>query len=60
MVGSFLFALVDESDRHHDLVLTVAQTIGKPLLVPSVLLPEICYLISTTKTFIKGTEDPCF
>ena len=44
---SFLFALADQSDRNHDSVLAVAQTIGEPLLLPSVVLPEICYLISS-------------
>lgn len=44
---SFLFALADRSDRNHDRVLDIAKTIGEPLLLPSVVLPEICYLISS-------------
>ncbi|MBD2388220.1 type II toxin-antitoxin system VapC family toxin [Cylindrospermum sp. FACHB-282] len=44
---SFLFALADQSDRNHERVLAVAQTISEPLLLPSVVLPEVCYLISS-------------
>jgi len=44
---SFLFALTDQSDRNHDRVLTVVQTINEPLLLPSVVLPEVCYLIAS-------------
>ena len=44
---SFLFALTDLSDRNHVRVLSIAQTIDEPLLLPSVVLPEVCYLISS-------------
>lgn len=44
---SFLFALADQSDRNHDRVLAVVQTINEPLLLPSVVLPEVCYLIAS-------------
>ncbi|WP_292871685.1 hypothetical protein [Nostoc sp. LPT] len=44
---SFLFALADQSDRNHDRVLAVAHSINEPLLLPSVVLPEICYLIAS-------------
>jgi predicted nucleic acid-binding protein len=44
---SFLFSLADKSDRNHDRVLAVAQTISEPLLLPSVVLPEVCYLIAS-------------
>lgn len=44
---SFLFALADRSDRNHDRVLDIAKTIDEPLLLPTVVLPEICYLISS-------------
>jgi uncharacterized protein len=44
---SFLFALADRSDRNHDRVLAVAQTISEPLLLPVAVLPEICYLIAS-------------
>lgn len=37
---SFLFALADQSDRNHDHVLAIAQTIGESLLLPIVDLPE--------------------
>jgi len=44
---SFLFALTDQSDRNHEQVLAIAQNINEPLLLPSVVLPEVCYLISS-------------
>lgn len=44
---SFLFALTDLSDRNHDRVLTIAQTINEPLVLPAVVLPEVCYLIAS-------------
>jgi len=44
---SFLFALADRSDRNHELVFTLAQSINEPLLLPSVVLPEVCYLIGS-------------
>ncbi len=44
---SFLFALTDQSDRNHNRVLAVVQTINEPLLLPSVVLPEVCYLIAS-------------
>lgn len=44
---SFLFALSDRSDRNHSRVLTVAQTIRNRLILPTVVLPEACYLIGS-------------
>ena len=44
---SFLFALTNQNDRNHDRVLVVAQTISEPLLLPSVVLSEVCYLIAS-------------
>ncbi len=44
---SFLFALTDLTDRNHDRVLAVVQSINEPLLLPSVVLPEVCYLIAS-------------
>lgn len=44
---SFLFALTDQNDRNHDRVLAVAQTTIEPLLLPMVVLPEVCYLIAS-------------
>lgn len=41
---SFLFALTDSSDRNHARVLALAQTISEPLVLPTVVLPEVCYL----------------
>lgn len=44
---SFLFALTDLTDRNHYRVLSVVQSINEPLLLPSVVLPEVCYLIAS-------------
>jgi predicted nucleic acid-binding protein len=44
---SFLFALTDNSDRNHARVLALAQTISEPLVLPTVVLPEVCYLIAS-------------
>jgi predicted nucleic acid-binding protein len=44
---SFLFALTDQSDRNHQRVLTVAQDITETLVLPVVVLPEICYLVAS-------------
>jgi predicted nucleic acid-binding protein len=44
---SFLFALTDQSDRHHQRVLAVAQSVNEPLVLPVAVLPEICYLIAS-------------
>lgn len=44
---SFLFALTDQSDRNHQQVLTVAQSVSEPLVLPAVVLPEVCYLIAS-------------
>jgi predicted nucleic acid-binding protein len=44
---SFLFALTDQSDRNHQRVLTIAQSVNEPLVLPVVVLPEVCYLIAS-------------
>lgn len=44
---SFLFALTDQSDRNHQRVLAVAQSVNEPLVLPVVVLPEVCYLIAS-------------
>ncbi|MFN5514028.1 MAG: type II toxin-antitoxin system VapC family toxin [Cyanobacteriota bacterium] len=44
---SFLFALTDQSDRNHPRVLAVAQSVNESLLLPVVVLPEVCYLIAS-------------
>lgn len=44
---SFLFALTDQSDRNHQRVLSYAQNSSEKLVLPTVVLPEICYLISS-------------
>ena len=44
---SFLFALTDQSDRNHQRVLAVAQSVNQPLVLPVVVLPEICYLVAS-------------
>lgn len=56
---SFLFALTNRKDINHARVLAVAQSLEEPLLVPSVVLPEVCYLIvsrlghKTMRTFLR-------
>lgn len=44
---SFLFALTDKSDRNHQRVLAVAQSSNEALVLPVVVLPEICYLVAS-------------
>jgi predicted nucleic acid-binding protein len=44
---SFLFALTNQSDRNHERVLAVAQNLSEPLVLPAVVLPEVCYLIAS-------------
>ena len=44
---SFLFALADRSDRNHNRVLSIAQTTNEPLILPIVVLPEVCYSIAS-------------
>mgnify|MGYP001550080064 CR=1 FL=1 len=44
---SFLFALTDQSDRNHQTVLTIAQSVNETLVLPVVVLPEICYLVAS-------------
>lgn len=57
---SFLFALTDKSDRNHVAVLKVAQTLSDRLILPIVVLPEICYLLAsrlghnTMRSFLKN------
>lgn len=44
---SFLFALSNHRDRNHARVLSIAQTLSEPLILPSVVLPEVCYLLAS-------------
>ena len=44
---SFLFAITDKSDRNHKNVSSFAQSIDEQLILPVVVLPEICYLIAS-------------
>lgn len=44
---SFLFALTDQSDRNHQRVFTFAQSVNELLVLPNVVLPEVCYLIAS-------------
>jgi uncharacterized protein len=44
---SFLVALTNRNDRNHTRVLTIAQTIYDVLILPTVVLPEACYLIAS-------------
>ena len=57
---SFLFALTDNSDRNHERVLNVIKTIEEPLILATVVWPEISYLIASRlghrvmRTFLTG------
>lgn len=42
-----MFALTDQSDRHHQRVLAVAQSVNEPLVLPVAVLPKVCYLIAS-------------
>ena len=44
---SFLFALTNRKDRNYTRVLNIAQTINETLVLPTVVLPEVCYLIAS-------------
>jgi uncharacterized protein len=44
---SFLFALTDKSDGNHSRVFNVAKTLSEQLILPTSVLPEVCYLISS-------------
>jgi uncharacterized protein len=44
---SFLFALTDRSDRNHKKVLATIQNVNEALILPIVVLPEICYLLAS-------------
>lgn len=44
---SFLFALSNSGDRNHAAVLNIAQSIQDDLMLPTVVLPEVCYLIGS-------------
>jgi hypothetical protein len=44
---NFLFALSDGSDRNHLRVLSVIETIQDPLILPTVVIPEVSYLLAS-------------
>lgn len=44
---SFLFALTDKCDRNHTHVFLVAQTLQDSLILPTVVIPEVSYLIGS-------------
>jgi uncharacterized protein len=44
---SFLFALTDQDDRNHKKVLETIQNVNEALILPIVVFPEICYLLSS-------------
>ena len=44
---NFLFALSDKDDQNYHRVLSVMQRTTESLLLPSVALPEICYLLAS-------------
>lgn len=57
---SFLFALAQTKDRNHPAVTLIAQEFSGNLILPTVVLPEISYLLGSrsnyaaVRTFIKG------
>ena len=54
---SFLFALTDKSDRNYRRVLDVIKILDEPLVLPIVVLPEICYLTRPQRqTFCVRSE----
>ncbi len=44
---SFLFALTNKNDRNHSRVFNVAKTLSEQLILPTSVLPGVCYLISS-------------
>lgn len=44
---SFLFALSNRNDRNHQRVLAVSQNLSDDVVLPTVILPEISYLIAS-------------
>ena len=53
---SFLFALANKTDRNHSCVLAIAQKFDEPLLLPCVVIPEVCYLIASRLGHSKMRE----
>ncbi len=44
---SFLLALSNPNDIHHQRVVKVARQLKEPLILPVPVLPEICYLLAS-------------
>jgi hypothetical protein len=44
---SFLFALINDNDRHHTTCVETARTITGRLIIPLTVLPEIAYLLDS-------------
>lgn len=40
-----LYALADADDEYHQAVRKYIATVGEPLIVPSAVVPEVCYLL---------------
>lgn len=40
-----LYALADEDDKYHDLIKRYVSAVHEALIVPSPVLPEVCYLL---------------
>lgn len=53
---SFLFALTNRKDLNHARVLAVSQRLNEPLLLPCVVVPEVCYLIASRLGHFKMRE----
>jgi predicted nucleic acid-binding protein len=44
---SYLLALTNTNDRNHQRVLNIARTLNDALMLPTSVLPEICYLVAS-------------
>jgi len=44
---SFLLALSNPNDTHHQQVVSTARKLREPLILPVSVLPEICYLLAS-------------
>jgi len=43
----FLYALADTRDKYHQPVLRASQNVQELIVLPAIVLPEICYLIGS-------------
>jgi uncharacterized protein len=43
-----LYAAIDRDDRHHEACVELLETHPGPLIVPTVVMTEVAYLVSTS------------